>query len=105
MFYELQLFVQFGHCLFRNNCFALKDKVFAPLSLSGGKRPIIFMTATATTTILEQTSLLTGLTFCLCNIGPAQMPIEFVMTLPPFSVLTSLVDKLYQVMDGGAVRH
>ena len=54
---ELQLFVQFG-CRFRNEFFALKEKVFAPLSLSGGKQtkiPILFMTATATTTILEQT--------------------------------------------------
>jgi superfamily II DNA helicase RecQ len=33
---ELQLFIQFGQ-RFRNNCFALKDKVFAPFSLSGGK--------------------------------------------------------------------
>jgi hypothetical protein len=33
---ELQLFVQFGR-RFRNEFFALKEKVFAPLSLSGGK--------------------------------------------------------------------
>jgi superfamily II DNA helicase RecQ len=63
---ELQLFVQFGQW-FCNEFFALKEKVFAPLSLSGSKRtriPILFMTATATTIILEQTALLTGLIFC-----------------------------------------
>jgi hypothetical protein len=62
---ELQLLIQFG-CRFCNKCFALKEKVFAPMSLSAGKRffPILFVTATATTTILEQTVLLTG-TLCL----------------------------------------
>jgi hypothetical protein len=34
---ELQLFVQFGR-RFCNEFYALKEKVFAPLSLSGGKR-------------------------------------------------------------------
>jgi hypothetical protein len=71
------------------------------------------MTATTMTTILEHTALLTGLTFCLCNIfwpGPEHMLqrlwlIEFVMTLQPFSVLTSLVDKLYKAMDGDAIWH
>jgi hypothetical protein len=33
---ELQLFVQFGR-RFQNKVFALKEKAFAPLSLSGGK--------------------------------------------------------------------
>jgi superfamily II DNA helicase RecQ len=105
---ELQLFVQFGR-RFRNEFFALKDKVFAPISLSGGKRskiPILFMTATATKTILEQTTLLTGLTFCKRNIfwpGPSHMlqrrcQIEFIMTSQPFSILTSIVDKLYKAM-------
>jgi hypothetical protein len=57
----------------------MKDKVVAPLSLSGGKQSrisILFMTVTAMTTILEQTALLTGLIFCQCNIfwpGPANM--------------------------------
>jgi hypothetical protein len=49
---------------FRNELFALKEKVHGPLSLSGGRRskfPILFMTATATTTILEQATPLTGL--------------------------------------------
>jgi hypothetical protein len=77
---ELQLFIQFGR-QFSNNFFALKDKVFAPLSLLGGRRskiPIIFMTATTTaiTTILEQTILLTGLSFFRRNIfwpGPLHM--------------------------------
>jgi hypothetical protein len=111
---ELQLFVQFGR-RFRNEFFALKEKVFAPLSLSGGKRtkiPILFMTATATTTILEQTSLLTGLSFSRRNIfwpGPAHMlqrrcQIEFVMTSQPFTILTSMVDKLYRLMDEDAIR-
>jgi hypothetical protein len=111
---ELQLFVQFGR-RFRNEFFALKEKVFAPLSLSGGKRtriPILFMTATATTTILEQTTLLTGLIFCRRNIfwpGPSHMlqrrcQIEFVMTSQPFSVLTSIVEKLYKAMDEDAIR-
>jgi hypothetical protein len=112
---ELQLFVQFGQC-FGNNYFALKDKVFALLSLSDGNQSrilIIFMTATATTTILEQASLLTGLTFCLWNIfwpGPTHTlqhscQIEFFMALQPSSILTSLADKLYKAMDGDAVWH
>ena len=56
---ELQLFVQFGR-RFRNEFYALKAKMFAPLSLSGGKRsrtPILFMTATATTATLSQTTM------------------------------------------------
>jgi hypothetical protein len=111
---ELQLFVQFGR-RFRNEFFALKEKVFAPLSLCGGKQsriPILFMTATATTTILEQTTLLTGLIFCRRNIfwpGPSHMlqrrcQIEFVLTSQPFSVLTGIVDKLYLKMDEDAIR-
>jgi hypothetical protein len=111
---ELQLFVQFGR-RFRNEFFALKDKVFGPLSLSGGRRskiPILFMTATATTIILEQTTLLTGLTFCCRNIfwpGPTHMlqcrcQIEFVMTSQPFTILTSIVDKLYKKMEADAIR-
>jgi hypothetical protein len=55
---ELQLFVQLGR-RFRDELRALKEKVFAPLSLSGGKQssmPILFVTAT-----LSQTALLTGL--------------------------------------------
>jgi hypothetical protein len=52
------------------------------------------------------------LTFCTCNIfwpGPTHMlqgrcRIEFVMTSQAFSVLTSLVDKLYKAMlDGDAI--
>ena len=110
---ELQLFVQFGR-RFCNEFFALKQKVFAPLSFSGGRRsriPILFMTATASTTILEQTTLLTGLTFCRRNIfwpGPAHMlqrrcQIEFVMTNQPFTILTS-IDKVYKKMEADSVR-
>jgi hypothetical protein len=101
---ELQLFVQFGR-QFRNEFFALKEKVFAPLSLSGGKRsrtPTLFMTATATTAMLSQTTLLTGLVFSRRNIfwpGPNDMlqrrcQFEFLMTSQPIGILASIVDKL-----------
>jgi hypothetical protein len=111
---ELQLFVQFGR-RFRNEFFALKEKVFAPLSLSGGKRsriPILFMTATATTTILSQTTLLTGLVFSRRNIfwpGPNDMlqrrcQFEFLMTSQPFGILTSIVDKSYKKMEADGIR-
>jgi superfamily II DNA helicase RecQ len=95
---ELQLFVQFGR-RFRNELCALREKVFAPLSLSGGKRssmPILFMTATATAATLSQTTLLTGLVFSRRNVfwpGPNNVlqrrcQFEFLMTSQPFGILT-----------------
>jgi hypothetical protein len=70
------------------------------------------MTTTATTTILDQTFLLTGLIFCRRNIfwlGPLHMlqhqsQIEFVMTSQPFTVLTSIVNKLFNAMDEDGIR-
>jgi hypothetical protein len=111
---ESQLFVQFGR-RFCNEFYALKAKAFAPLSLSGGKRskiPSLFMTATATATMLSQTTLLTGLVFSRCNIfwpGPKDMlqrrcQFEFIITSQPFSILTSIVDKFYKQMEADGIR-
>jgi hypothetical protein len=89
--------------------------VFAPLSLSGGKRssmPILFMTATATTAMLSQTALLTGLVFSRRNIfwpGPNNMlqrrcQFEFLMTSQPFGILTSVVEKMCKKMEADGIR-
>ena len=67
---EVQLFVQFG-LRFRSEFFAMKLKVFRHLLLGAGgatRCPVLFMTATADQTILQQTELLTGLTFAPPNL-------------------------------------
>ena len=114
---ELQLSLKFCRCL-HNECFALKNKVFAPLLLSGGKRSkisILFMTATATRTIFQQTTLLTGLTFCQWNVfwpGPSHMlyrgdaKYNLSWLHNHLAYLTSNVDKLYnKAMEGDAIQH
>jgi hypothetical protein len=94
--------------------FALKEKAFAPLSLSGGKRsrtPTLFMTAAATA-MLSQTALLTGLVFSGRNIfwpGPNDMlqrrcQFEFLMTSQPFGILNSIVDKSHKKMEADGIR-
>jgi hypothetical protein len=108
---EAHLFVQFG-LWFRDEFLSLKQHVFQKLSRGGNKSivPILFMTATATETIINQITLLTGLSFdTSLNVfwpTPLQMrrrvcTIKFYITNRIMETVKALVTPLYKALAQG----